>query len=64
MNSIHQMMLCAKFGLKKSSGSGGEDVLNFVNVVLFCYYLPLEKGVVIHLNLYPLHSRMLCVMFG
>ena len=40
--------------------------LNFVNIFsLFCYYLPLEKGMVLHLkNLNPLHPRMLCAKFG
>ena len=43
-------MICEKFGLNWSSGSG-EDKLNFFNVfLLFCYYLPLEKQVVLQLN--------------
>ena len=40
--------------------------LNFVNVfLLFCNYLPLEKGMALHLNeLEFLHSRMFCAKFG
>ena len=57
-------MLCAKFGWP--SGSRKEDFLNFVDVFsLFRKYLPLEKGVAIHLNkLNPFHTRMLCANFG
>ena len=36
-------MLCAKIGWNWPSGSGEED---FFMLVLFSYYLPLEKGVV------------------
>ena len=40
--------------------------LNIFNIILlFQYYLPLEKGGAFHLNkLDPLHSRMLCAKFG
>ena len=39
--------------------------LNFVNIfLLFCYYLPLGKGIVLcWTNLNPLHPRMLCTKF-
>ena len=39
---------------------------NFVNVLmLFHNYVPLEKGMVLHLiNLKTLHPRMLCTRFG
>ena len=40
--------------------------LNFVNVFsLFCYYLPLENGVVLYLSKLesPLNPRMLCANF-
>ena len=41
-------MLCPNFGWKCSWGSGGEDILNLVNVFsLFCYNLPLE---ILHLD--------------
>ena len=37
---------------------------NFINVLLlFHNYLPLEKGGALHLNLNPLHLRMLCAKF-
>ena len=43
-------MLCAKFNLNWTSGSG-EDFLNFIYVFsIFCNYLPLEKDVTLHLN--------------
>ena len=49
LNPLHPRMLCAKFGWNWPSGSG-ED-FNFVNVLLlFCNYLPLEKGGALHLN--------------
>ena len=40
--------------------------LNFVNVFsLFRYYLPLEKGMALHLfKLESIHPRMLCAKFG
>ena len=40
--------------------------LNFVNIFsLLCYYLPLEKSMVLCLkNLNPLYPRMLCAKFG
>ena len=51
LNPLHPRMLCAKFGWNWLSGSGEEDFLYFVNVFsLFCNYLPLEKGRVLHLN--------------
>ena len=59
----HRRMLCAKFGWNWPSGSGEEDFLNFVNVSLpFHNYLPLEKGVALHLNKleYPSPKDALC----
>jgi hypothetical protein len=40
-------MICAKSGYNSPSGSG-EEVENIF--LLFCYYLPLEKGYPLHLN--------------
>ena len=44
LNPLHPMMHCARFCWNWSSCSGEEGFLNFVNVFLLCYYLPLEKG--------------------
>ena len=52
LSSSHQMMLCVKFACKWPSDSGEEDI-NFVNLkvfLLFRFYLPLEKGMTVHLN--------------
>ena len=44
-NPLHPKMLCAKFGLIWPSGSGEEDLFNFVYVfLLFHNYLPKEKS--------------------
>ena len=48
-NPLHPRMLCAKFGWNWLRGSGEENFFNFVNS-LFCNYLPLQKGGVLHLN--------------
>ena len=51
-------MLCAKFGWNWLSGSGEENLKNFVNdFLLFRNYLPLEIGVALHVN-------KLCAKFG
>ena len=39
--------------------------LNIFNIILLlCYYLPLEKGVALHLNKLKLYPRTLCDKFG
>ena len=65
LNRLLPTMHCAKFGWNWPSGSG-EDFLNFINVfLLFCNYLPLEKGRALHLNkLDSLQPRILCAKFG
>ena len=56
----HTRMICAKFGWNWRSGSWEYNA-----VLLFCYHLPLEKGVIIDLNkLKSLHPRTLCAEFG
>ena len=63
LNPLHLKMLCAKFGWNWLSGSGEEDFLYFVNVFsVFCNYLPLEKGRILHLNKLesPLPRDALC----
>ena len=46
LNPIHSRMICAKSGWNWPSGSN-----EFINVFpLLHYYLPLEKGVALHLN--------------
>ena len=40
-------MCCAKFGWSWPSGSGEEVVIVFS---LFSYYLPMTKGIALHLN--------------
>jgi hypothetical protein len=32
--------------------------------LLFCYYLPLEKMVALHIHLNSLHLRIICANFG
>ena len=50
LNPLYIRMICAKFGWNLTSGSG-EYFFNIFNRILhFCYYLPLEKGVALHLN--------------
>ena len=51
LNPLHPKMLCAKIVWNWLSGSGEEDFFYFVFDVflLFRNYLPLEKGVVLHL---------------
>ena len=43
LNPRHPKMICAECGWNLPSGSGEEDFLNFRN------YIPLEKGVALHL---------------
>ena len=44
-------MICAKFGWNWPSGYGEEEFkISLVYFLLFCNYLPLEKGVALHLN--------------
>ena len=51
----HPRMLCATFGWNWPSASGEENFRNTSNIIsLFCNYLPLEKGVALHL--YKLES--------
>ena len=51
LNPLHPRMLCAKFGWNWPSGSGEEDFFNIVNVLsLFCNYLPVEKGLDLHIK--------------
>ena len=53
--------------LKLAQWFWGRRFLNIFNIILhFRYYLPLEKGVVLHFenNLNPLHARMLCAKLG
>ena len=57
LNPLHPRMMCAKFGGNWASGPGTGDVLNFVNVFsLFLNYLPLEKGMTLHLNIFKFPS--------
>ena len=51
LKSLHPGILCAQFAWSWPSGSGKEDLFNFVSVfLLFRNYLPLEKGGALHLN--------------
>ena len=61
LNPLHPTMYCAKFDWNWPSCSG-EGIFKFANVLLlFRYYLPLEKGWALHLhNLSPHHPSMLC----
>jgi hypothetical protein len=43
-------MICTKFHWNWPVGSGEEDLEIFSVFLLFCYYLPLEKGNPLHLN--------------
>mgnify|MGYP003692170227 CR=1 FL=1 len=55
LNHDHTRMPYAKFGWNYHSGSGEARFLNFVNIfMLFQNYLPLEKGMPLHL--YKLES--------
>ena len=36
----------------------------FNAILLFRYYLPLKNGVILHLEVYPIHLRMLWAKFG
>ena len=59
-------MLCVKFNWNWTSGSGKEGFfLNFVNEFLLFYYLPLEKGVALHLCKFefPLPKEALCQVY-
>ena len=50
-NTLHQRMLCVKFGCNWPSGSGEEGFL--ISTMYFRYFviiLPLEKGGALHLN--------------
>ena len=58
LESLYSRMTCAKFGLNW-------QILSMY-FTLFCYYLLLEKGMAIILNIYefnPHHTRMLCAKF-
>ena len=56
-NYLDPRMFCVRFGWNLLSGSGEEDVLNFVNAFsLICYYLPLEKDGTFHLKELESHS--------
>ena len=49
LNTLYPRMHCAKFGWDWPSGSG-EDFLISINVfLLFCNYLPFEKGTALYL---------------
>ena len=48
LNPPHPRMLCAKFGWNWLSGSGEVDF--WISSMYFRNYLPLEKGVALHLN--------------
>ena len=58
-------VLC-KVWLKLAQCFWSRRFINIFNLILlFCYYLSLEKSVsFIWTNLNPLHTRMLCVKFG
>ena len=61
LNVLFPRMRCAKFGWNLHSGS--EEVLNFIYVFSLCLnYLPIEKGVALHLNKLesPSHKDALC----
>ena len=63
LNPHHPRMLCAKCGWSWPSGSWEQDFINYVNVFsLFRYYLPLEKGVALHLKKleFPSPNDALC----
>jgi hypothetical protein len=50
LNYLYLRMICTKFYWNWLAGSGEEDFKkNFSKFLLFCYYLPLGKGVVLHL---------------
>ena len=50
LNPLYPRMLCVNFGWNWPSSSE-ERILNIFKIILlFCYYIPLEKGVALHLN--------------
>ena len=50
LNPLYPRMLCVNFGWNWPSSSE-ERILNIFKIILlFRYYIPLEKGVVLHLN--------------
>ena len=61
--SHHIELLCAKFSWNWPNGSGVDDFKMLI--IYFCYYLPLEKSVVLHLNRLesPSPKKILCFMF-
>ena len=52
LNPLHPRIICTKFDWFWPAGSGEDFFLNFSVFLLFCYYLPLEKG-------YPLPLKTL-----
>ena len=61
VNSLHPMMLCAKFG--RLAQLFVEDFLKVVNTFIKCHnYIPLEMCAALNLN--KLYSRMLFASFG
>ena len=65
VNSLHQMMLYAKFGWNKSSGSEDFFEISLMYFAIIVIISPWKKmGPFIWTNLNPNHPRMLCTKFG
>ena len=47
LNSLHSRFLCAMFGWNWPS--------DYINIFSYCFYLPLETGVALHLNKFDSH---------
>jgi hypothetical protein len=50
MNFLHPRIIGMKFDWISSASSGEENFEKISVFLLFCYYLPLEKGYPLHLN--------------
>ena len=65
LNPLYQRMLCAMFGWNGPIGSKEDFKKNFNILSLFCYYLPFENGMALHLkNWNYVNHGMLCAKFG
>jgi hypothetical protein len=49
-NSLYSRMLCTKFDWNWQSSSGEEVFQKLSVILLFCFYLPLDRGFILHLN--------------
>jgi hypothetical protein len=50
LNSLNLRIICTKFDWTWPAGSGEENTKKKSVYFYSCYYLPLEKGVPLHLN--------------